>query len=47
MHILKSYDINSTTLRKLKTLMGKIVPNGFFYVCVKFQGKFIIKCSFS
>jgi hypothetical protein len=47
MNILKSYDLNSTTLRKLKTSMGNIVLYGFLYVCVKFHGKFINKFSIS
>ncbi len=29
------------TLKKLETLMGKIVLYGFFYVCVKFCGNFL------
>jgi hypothetical protein len=39
MNIFELYDLNSMTLKKLETLMGKIVFNGFFYVCVKFCGK--------
>jgi hypothetical protein len=45
MNIFKSFDLNSTTLKKLKTLIGNIILYGFFYVCVKFHGQFIIKCS--
>jgi hypothetical protein len=45
MSILKSFDLNSTTLGKIENL--KIVLYGFFYICVKFHGNFIIKGSTS
>jgi hypothetical protein len=47
MNILKSSDVNSMTLRKIENFDGKVVFYGFFYVCVKFHGKIIIKCSTS
>jgi hypothetical protein len=34
-------------LEELKTFKGKIVLYVYFYVCVKFHGKFIIKCRIS
>ncbi len=45
MNIFKSFDLNPQPSRKLKFLMGKFVLYGFFYVCLKFHGKIIIKCS--
>jgi hypothetical protein len=45
MNIFKSSNMNSMTLKRIETLMGKIVHYGFFYIYVKFHGKFIIKCN--
>ncbi len=45
MNILKSSDLNSTTLRKIEIFHGKDYFYGFLYVCVEFHGNFLIKCS--
>jgi len=37
MNILKSFDLIPQLKKNLKTLMGKIVLNGFFYVCVNME----------
>jgi hypothetical protein len=39
MNILKSSNLNFTTLKKIENFDGKIFFYDFFYVCVKFHGK--------
>jgi hypothetical protein len=42
MNILESINVNFTTLKKLKTSMGKIDLYTFLYIRVKFHGNFIV-----
>jgi len=44
-NILKSFDINSTTLRKIENFDGEDCSLIYFLICVKFHGQIIIKCS--
>jgi hypothetical protein len=45
MNTLKPSYLNSMTLKKIEDFDGKDFFYGFFYVCVLFHRKFIIKCN--
>ncbi len=45
MNMFKSFDINSTTLRRIENLMGRLFFN-FIFLCVKFHGKLSLNVIF-
>ncbi len=47
MNIFKSFNLNSMTLRKIEDIDKEDFFYGLFFVCVKFHGQIIIKCSTS
>jgi hypothetical protein len=44
MNILKLYNLNSMTLKKIENFDGKDFFYGFLFVRVKFHGQVIIRC---